>query len=209
MSKVQIYRLFFALCGILGVFLQIRQDGWGMLLYYTVLSNILVFSFLLYLIYRESKEGSINQQTNLLRLKGSVTMAITITFLVYHFLLSPYVTYDQYFNLRNFLVHYIAPLGLILDTLFFDRRNTYHKWEPFSWTLLPIIYLILAIFNGLVTQLPIPGSPDSPYAYYFINLSKFGLQGVAINSLFIAVAYIIIGYVLLGLKKFIRPKESK
>ena len=44
MTISRFYRILLALCGFVGVSIQIYDDGWGMLLYYTVLSNILVFS---------------------------------------------------------------------------------------------------------------------------------------------------------------------
>lgn len=209
MSKTQVYRLLIALAGIIGVTMQIYQDSWGMLLYYTVISNILVFSFLLFIIYWEKKFGTINQSKLLLRTKGAVTMAIMITAVVYHFMLAPLVEPKEYWNIRNFLVHYIAPIGLILDTLLLDRKKTYHWSNPITWTAFPLAYFAFAIFNGMVLKLPIPGAEDSPYAYFFINVNKFGIQKVISNSIFIACAYIVVGYLLLLIKTFIGAKKDK
>lgn len=204
MSKTQLYRLLIALCGLTGVTMQISKDGWAMLLYYTVLSNILVFSTLFYLIYLEKKAGPVNQFPQLLRLKGGVTMAIMITLLVYHFMLAPIVdTPADYWNIRNFLVHYIAPLGLILDTLLLDIKKPYKLFDPLSWSLFPLAYFAFAIFNGMLMKIAIPGAKDSPYAYFFINVNKFGLQKVLLNALTIALAYVIVGYLLLISKKLI------
>lgn len=205
MSARQIYRSFLALLGILGVSLQIAQDGWGMLLYYTVLSNMLVFSFLLYLVKAESQEQNLDQ-AGLVRLKGGVTMAITITFVIYHFLLAPIAKPEDFWNIRNFLVHYIVPIGLILDTLILDKKNSYRLLDPLAWTSTPLIYCVLALFNGLVTKLPVPGAIDSPFPYFFINLNKYGWLGVLQNSLGIFIGYVIFGYGLLLLKKVIGKK---
>ena len=46
MTISRFYRILLALCGLVGVSIQIHDDGWGMLLYYTVLSNILVLTHL-------------------------------------------------------------------------------------------------------------------------------------------------------------------
>lgn len=207
MSHIQKYRLLIAICGIIGVSMQIAQDGWGMLLYYTVISNILVFSFLLFLIQQEHQASRISSDSKLLRTKGAVTMAIMITAVVYHFMLAPLAETQEYWNIRNFLVHYIAPLGLILDTLLLDKKNSYHWFDPLSWTAFPLGYFAFAIFNGMILKLPIPGAEDSPYAYFFINVNKYGIHQVLINSLVIATAYIIIGYLLLFIKKFIGTKK--
>lgn len=208
MSKTQLYRLMIAICGLIGVSMQIYQDGWGMLLYYTVISNILVFSFLFFIIGWEAKCGPISHNSTLLRLKGAVTMAIAITAVVYHFMLAPLAEPDAYWNIRNFLVHYIAPIGLILDTLILDKKNSYRWFDPLTWTFFPLGYFAFAIFNGMILQLPIPGAKDSPYAYFFINVNKFGFQKVLINSLMIASAYVVGGYLLLLVKKAIGTKYS-
>ena len=43
MTISRFYRILLALCGLVGVSIQIHDDGWGMLLYYTVLSISLSF----------------------------------------------------------------------------------------------------------------------------------------------------------------------
>lgn len=208
MSKTQIYRLFFALLGLLGVFLQLKKDGFGMLLYYTVLSNILVFSFLFFLFYYERKCGNINTNRRLLAIKGAITMAILITHVIYHFMLAPLASPEDYWNIRNFLVHYICPLAMVFDTLILDLRNSYRWFHPLLWTLIPLSYFFFALFNGLVLKLPIPGAVDSPFAYYFINVYKYGWGQVLMNTLIISSAYISVGYLLLFIKKIIGSKNK-
>ena len=61
MTISRFYRILLALCGLVGVSIQIHDDGWGMLLYYTVLSNILVFSSLIFFIIYDFKKGNIGQ----------------------------------------------------------------------------------------------------------------------------------------------------
>ncbi|MDY5974129.1 Pr6Pr family membrane protein [Streptococcus hyovaginalis] len=208
MSKIRFYRLLLALLGLLGISLQIYQDGWGMLLYYTVLSNILVISFLFYLVYKEGKSGPIiDKQT--LRAKAAVTMAITITFMVYHFMLAPLIEDPkEFWNLRNFLVHYIVPVGFIIDTLVLDRTKMYRWFDPIWWTAAPLLYFIFALFNGLVLKLPIPGAEDSPFAYFFINVTKYGWMQVGQNTLVILITYIFAGYVLLSIKTLLGQRQS-
>ena len=55
MTISRFYRILLALCGLVGISIQIHDDGWGMLLYYTVLSNILVFSSLIFFIIYDFK----------------------------------------------------------------------------------------------------------------------------------------------------------
>ncbi len=206
MSKTLIYRLCLGILGLIGVSMQIYQDGWGMLLYYTVLSNILVFSFLFYLAVREAKSGKISD-TKTLRIKAAVTMSITITFLVYHIMLAPLAEPDEFWNIRNMIVHYLVPIGFIADTLFIDRQKIYRWYDPFWWTGAPLAYFIFALFNGTVLKWRIPGAEDSPFAYFFINVNKYGWAQVGKNTIFILLAYIIVGFVLLSFKKVLGQKQ--
>ncbi|WP_057491079.1 Pr6Pr family membrane protein [Streptococcus orisasini] len=206
MSKTLTFRILIALAGIIGVSIQIKQSGWGMLLYYTTLSNVLVFSFLIYLIIREIKNQSYNSQ--LLRLKGGVTMIIVMTFMVYHFILAPKVRAYDYYTLRNFLVHYVLPLGMIADTLIIDRPRVYRWFDPLLWTCFPLIYFALALFNGFILKWSIPGAADNPFPYFFINVVKYGSRTVLINACGIAAVYLLIGYILVLIKYFIGPKSK-
>lgn len=207
--KTLIYRILIALAGIVGVAMQIWQDGFGMLTYYTVLSNILVTFFVLYLIARQICQGWVPESRRLMRTKGGVTMAILITFAIYHFLLSPLVEPQEYWNIRNFLVHYIVPLSFFVDTLFLDRRRQYRLFDPLLWALIPLSYSVLAIFNGLVAKIEVPGSPDSPFPYFFVNVTKYGLSGVLQNSAGIFVTYVVIGYLFFVVKRFIGISDRR
>ncbi|MGT2928688.1 Pr6Pr family membrane protein [Streptococcus dentasini] len=208
MSVTQIYRSFLGFCGLIGVSLQIAKDGAGMLLYYTVLSNILVFTCFFYSIYYEYKYGSLNDNRKLLRLKGGVTLAITLTFLVYHFLLAPKTNADDFWNIRNFLVHYIAPLGMILDTIVFDRRGSYRRYDPLLWTILPLTYCLWALANGFLIKWSIPGASSSPFPYFFLDVYQYGWMTVAAYIISISLFYILIGYLLFALKHFVGFKQN-
>lgn len=193
--------------GILGVALQlIKNGGFGMLLYYTVLSNILTTAFAGYLVYLMITKKDYTSQ-NLLRLKGGVVMSIMITFVIYHFMLRPFIFPENFYRIENFLCHYIVPLWFFFDTLVFDKRNQYKKFDPIYWAAAPLIYTILALFNGLVTKIAIPGSPDSPFAYFFLNVPKQGWTQTLISIATISTSYIILGYVFFAIMK-IRLKRK-
>lgn len=177
-----------------------------MFLYYTILSNLLVTVFVFYLVYQEMRVGKLVGRQRLERAKGGVTMAILITFTIYHFMLSPLVTAEQYWNVRNFLVHYIVPLGFLVDTLFLDSRKKYRWFDPLVWTLVPLAYSAFGVLNGLVLGLSVPDSPDSPFPYFFINVTKYGWAQVAQNSAGIFVSYVLGGYALLLIKRYVGPR---
>ena len=198
-------RIFLFLAAFTGVYLEIaKHGGFGMLLYYTVLSNLLVAIFTLYLLKIMSRLGENWHRPSLLRLKGGVTMSIMITCVIYHFLLAPIAT--NFYTLENFLCHYIVPLWFLADTLLFDKQGQYKIWDPVVWTILPLLYMIFALFNGLVLKLEVPNSKVSPFPYFFLNVNK-GWDVVFKWCLIIFVAYMVAGFIFYLIKQ-IKRKSS-
>ena len=187
-----------------GVYLEItKHGGFGMLLYYTVLSNLLVMIFTGYLLWKMRREGDHWQSSSLLRLKGGITMSIMITCVIYHFMLAP-LTKDFY-RLENFLCHYIVPLWFLVDTIIFDKSRQYKWFDPIVWTVLPLFYMGFAILNGFVLKMDVPNAKDSPFPYFFLNANKYGWGFVFRWAAIIFVAYMVSGYLFYlvkNIKKF-------
>lgn len=195
-------RVFLFLAAFTGVYLEItKRGGFGMLLYYTVLSNLLVTLFTAYLLYVMRRSGENWQSQHLLRLKGGVTMSIMITCVIYHFMLAPIAT--DFYRLENFLCHYIVPLWFLADTLLFDKQGQYKIWDPVLWTILPLFYMLFALFNGLVLKLPVPNSKVSPFPYFFLDVAK-GWDVVIKWCLTIFVAYMVAGFIFYLIKQIKR-----
>ena len=197
-------RSFMFLAAFTGVYLEItKHGGFGMLLYYTVLSNLLVMIFTGYLLWKMRREGDYWQSSSLLRLKGGVTMSIMITCVIYHFMLAP-LTKDFY-RLENFLCHYIVPLWFLVDTIIFDKSRQYKWFDPIVWTVLPLLYMGFAILNGFVLKMDVPNAKDSPFPYFFLNANKYGWGFVFRWAAIIFVAYMVSGYLFYlvkNIKKF-------
>lgn len=195
-------RVLLFLAAFTGVYLEItKHGGFGMLLYYTVLSNLLVTIFTGYLLRVMNRSGENWQSPTLLRLKGGVTMSIMITCVIYHFMLAPIAT--DFYRVENFLCHYIVPLWFLADTLFFDKQGQYKIWDPVLWTILPLVYMIFALFNGLVLKLPVPNSKVSPFPYFFLDVAK-GWDVVIKWCLIIFVAYMVAGFIFYLIKQIKR-----
>lgn len=64
------YRILLFLLAFVGVYLEISKYGWGMLMYYTVLSNLLVLLFMGYLVYLMAHTEDAWKSPKLLRVKG-------------------------------------------------------------------------------------------------------------------------------------------
>lgn len=190
-------RCLLAVLAITGTVLEIVKYGIGMLMYYTVLSNLLVSVFAVYMVLA-MKKGEDLQAPRFLRIKAAVTMSIMITCVVYHLMLAPLA--DDFWRVENMLCHYIVPIYFLLDTLLVDRQQQYKWFDPIWWTLLPFLYMIFGLVNGLVIKIPIPDAKDSPFAYFFLNVPKYGWPYVLTYAGTIFVAYLVFGFVLTGVK---------
>lgn len=190
-------RCLLAVLAITGTALEIIKYGMGMLMYYTVLSNLLVSVFSVYMVYAMYK-GLDLQSANFLRLKAAVTMSIMITCVVYHFMLAPLA--EDFWRVENLLCHYIVPLYFLLDTLLVDRQRQYKWFDPIWWTILPVLYMVFGLVNGLFIKIPIPDAKDSPFAYFFLNVPKYGWPYVLTYAGTIFVAYLMCGFILAGVK---------
>ncbi|HFI0036825.1 TPA: Pr6Pr family membrane protein [Streptococcus suis] len=190
-------RCLLAVLAITGTVLEIVKYGIGMLMYYTVLSNLLVSVFAVYMVYAMHK-GHDLQSAKFLRIKAAVTMSIMITCVVYHLMLAPLA--EDFWRVENMLCHYIVPIYFLLDTLLVDRQQQYKWFDPIWWTLLPVLYMIFGLVNGLFIKIPIPDAKDSPFAYFFLNVPKYGWPYVLTYAGTIFVAYLVFGFVLTGVK---------
>ncbi|HFU3728391.1 TPA: Pr6Pr family membrane protein [Streptococcus suis] len=190
-------RCLLAVLAITGTALEIIKYGIGMLMYYTVQSNLLVSAFAVYMVYAMYK-GLDLQTAKFLRIKAAVTMSIMITCVVYHFMLAPIA--DDFWRVENMLCHYIVPVYFLLDTLLVDQKGQYKWFDPIWWTILPVLYMIFGLVNGLFIKIPIPDAKDSPFAYFFLNVPKYGWPYVLTYAGTIFVAYLVFGFVLTGVK---------
>ncbi|MET3558762.1 hypothetical protein ABID29_001890 [Streptococcus rupicaprae] len=197
------YRILLIMLAFLGVYLEVAKYGGHMFMYYTVLSNALVLGFMLYLVYLMlTQPESVWASNKVLRLKAGVTMAIMITLVIYHILLAPIA--DNFWRLENILCHYLVPALMFLDTLVVDRQRQYRAYDPILWAVTPLVYCIFALFNGLVTKIPIPDAKDSPFPYFFVNVTKYGWPYVGRMIAIICLVYILSGYLLYGIKQIKR-----
>ena len=190
-------RCLLAALALLGTSIQLIKYGPGMMMYYTVQSNLLVSLFALYML-GAMRQGKDLQSPSFLRIKAAVTMSIMITFVIYHFMLAPLAT--DFWRVENMLCHYITPLYFFFDTLLVDRQRQYQLLDPPRWTALPLLYMAFALLNGLVLKWPIPDAKDSPFAYYFLNVHKYGWSYVLTHAVVIFLAYLLAGYLLYLIK---------
>ena len=127
------------------------------------------------------------------RAKGAVTICITVTLLVYHFLVyeGSMLTIDT--DIYNLITHYIVPIMVIAHWIIFDKKGTYKKIDPLLWTIIPIGYFswanVVAAMNTVT-----PYWDGEFYPYSFMDLTIHPLSKVVITIVLLLLFFIALGY---------------
>lgn len=185
-----------------GLSFHMAAGRWGDFNYYTVLSNTVCLLYFLTAFVLNARRLARGRRTVTWRPKteGAVTFCITVTFLIYHFVLRPEAfrmgNGGDFYSVLNMLQHYVVPLMTIGDWLLFCPKGRLRRSAPFAWLLMPLAYflyiLIRAPFAGNIA------GTESPYPYGFIDIQLYGLAVVASNAALALVGMLALAYLLYG-----------
>ncbi len=133
---------------------------------FTMQTNLIVTIWLTLAIIWHNKPESLDKIMG--PLKGAFTMYITITFVVFAILLSPFYQPTGFAAFSNFVLHYITPIAFIIDWVLTETKVRY-KWNylPY-WIIYPLCYIIFAVIHGTFT---------GQYLYYFLDINALGILG--------------------------------
>lgn len=192
----------------------------GQLMYYTNQSNILCLIYFIcaaVFVFKQIKtSGKTGAATFHPRLKGAVVMAITVTFLIYWLLLNnsgftmgdstAVVERDMIGTITNHLVHTIVPLMTIFDWVLFDPKGSFKKVDPLLWVAIPLVYYGFALIVAQTGYTFRDGS--SRYPYFFLDSDLIGWGSVLMYVVGLVVAFIILGYIVLGIDRLLAKKSK-
>ena len=183
-----------------------------MFLYYTILSNF--FCLLYYLVACVSvvqiirKDGIHGESTWAIHLKGAVIMAITVTLLIYWFILfgAGFEMAEGTSPLANLIVHLIVPVLSILDWVVFDPKGRLNRLDPVKWLIIPLCYYA---FTVVAAALGMTFYGGSHYPYFFIDADVLGWGTVMLNVLGLAAAFLAIGYIVFAVDRLLGWWEKR
>lgn len=172
-------------------------------IFYTSVSGLICFIYFLIAairgIYFTIKKESFPDSLFLFpRAKGAVTLCITVTFLIYHFIVydGPFYTIDA--DIFNLITHYIVPIMVIAHWLIFDKKGIYKPVDPILWTGIPLIYFTWANIVAL-QHTEIPYWDGDFYPYGFMDLTLHSPFKVFTTIIILLVFFIALGYGIYGL----------
>lgn len=202
-----------ALFGILVTVLRMENPLTG-LAYYTVQSNIIGLVVMALAVIRGLRRPQ-DPGRLLFILKPAASAILVVTFLVYHFMLSPTISPDYFATpaawASNAAVHYLCPLWITADFFLFDRKGKIKKTDPLLWAGYPLFYLLLV---NLLAWAGVTYDFDgnvSHYPYYFINpeVMPGGWGGVALSVLVLLVSFLLLFYGYFAIDRYLARRLEK
>ncbi len=163
--------------------------------YFTIQTNfIVVICYTTLLFSPGSKWGSFFSRQQTL---AAITVYIIIVGLIYNTILRFIWNPEGLQKVVDELLHAVIPVLALIYWLLFAAKNQLQWKNILPWLIYPFAYIIYILIRGSVSGF---------YPYPFINTTKLGLNKVFVNSAGIAVAFIIMSLVLVGIGKFLNKK---
>jgi hypothetical protein len=145
--------------------------------YFTVLSNVIVGVTTLLLALDPNRTSS---TFALFRLIGLV--AITVTFIVFHVVLSRLLDLETWAEAANQLLHTVVPILAIVGWGVFGPRGLTSARIARLTVLFPLAYMIFTVIRGPLAS--------NFYPYPFADVHALGYLRVSINALWVALLFV-------------------
>ena len=202
---------FVGLIASLGIFDDINTIRWDFYVHFTNLSNFLCIGVMLAGLIQtaKKKDDSFVKTAPLLKFIGM--LGILLTFLVFNIMLAGNRDPQLNWRIGSLTFHVVLPIMYIAHWLLFYERRKCKWYYPIASTAFPLAYLIFILIQAAImkfdTSVLIPGT-ETPliYPYFFVNLENQGVGGVAKWVVILLSAFVVVGFVFLGLDKLGKKK---
>ncbi|OHT17025.1 hypothetical protein TRFO_12721 [Tritrichomonas foetus] len=181
------------------------------LLFFTILSNVYVTLHFLALVIMTIvdlfKRGIRGYTTTHRFIRGSMNICITLTHLVYHWILVPdcrrrNLRVSPYFEIQSYpdlSAHYYSCLVALIDYFLFTPKNTYTLLEPIKWLGPVFVYAVFVMVRPYVSDTKV--TELSRYPYFFVDVDMFGYPKVFAMMFGIFVLLTMLGYVFVAIDR--------
>lgn len=179
------------------------MGGATTLLYFTIQSNIWIGAICLVFLILEILELKTSKSLKkewLYIIKFMFTVAITLTFLVFAFLLTPQLltVFPEYLATPgNICCHYLTPILAIIDFVLFDIKWNSKWYHSFYATVMPLYYLVFSMLcstNGVIFD-----EAGSTVPYFFLNYETLGWLTVSSDGIGVVYWIFIILILVIGM----------
>lgn len=158
--------------------------------FFTIQSNILVAICFTFLWLKPKSKGGfffLNHKN-----ATAITLYITIVGIIYNMILRFLWSPAGLQRVADEVLHLVIPiLVLVYWFLFVDKKLLVFK-NILPWLIFPFLYLVYTLIRGHFFQF---------YPYPFLDVIQLGDKKVFVNSFFIVLVFLIVGFLLIGIGK--------
>ena len=198
----------------LGIFDDISTIRWDFYVHFTNISNFLCIGVMLAALVQTAKKKVDSYVTTVPILKFIGMLGILLTFLVFNIMLAGDRDPQLNWRIGSLTFHVVLPVMYIADWfLFYERRQC--KWYyPIASAGFPLVYILFLLIQAIILKfdssilIPTTTTPLI-YPYFFVNLETQGVFGVLTWIGVLLVAFIVIGFLFLGLDQLGKKDSCK
>ena len=180
--------------------------------YFTMISNLMVVLVLSLNALVLLKVIRLDERL-LIKIKCSTIVATVLMMLVYNFVLIPYLRVNiptyQIYSLKDIFIHFLSPIIILADYLFFDEKGLLEYRDGFSFIYYLLIYVAYVIVYDLLGGRFIISGVESIYPYFFLNIEQQGILLTLFISLIIALVFIGFGLILVFVDHLLKRPIKK
>ena len=198
----------------LGIFDNINVIRWDFYVHFTNISNFFCIGVMLASLIQTAKKKEDSFVTAAPLMKFIGMLGILLTFLVFNIMLAGAEGRDPQANWRvgSLIFHVTLPIMYIADWFLFRERKQCKWYYPIASIGFPVAYVIFLLIHAIIlnfdSSILIP-TTTTPliYPYFFVNLETQGVSGVLTWIGILSAAFVLVGYLFLGLDKLGKKKS--
>lgn len=170
-----------------------RQDGLSagahivnFFSYFTILSNVMSALML--------TASSANWRGPLARsaVQTAITVYMTVTGLVYTFILADLWAPTGWQFVADSLLHYVMPAVVVVFWFFLVTKGTLRLGHLAWFLVFPLAYVLYSLIRGPIAEW---------YPYPFLDVALHGTSAVLLNALAMAVGFVLVGLLYMWLDR--------
>ncbi len=179
---------------------------WDFYVHFTNLSNYLC-AIIMFLELRDTaKRSGDSFVTTFPLVKFIALLGILLTFIIYNFVLAPRRDIQDSFVVASVTLHIILPLMYTFDYVLFYEHGKVKWYYPILSTIFPLLYAAFIYIHAAIyrfdSSIYYPGRKDPfIYPYFFLDLDKYGVVGVAKYIVIILIVFVVFGYLIVLIDK--------
>jgi len=131
---------------------------------------------------------------------AAITVYILIVGIIYNLILRSLWNPQGLQWVVDELLHSVIPLLFFGFWLIFAPKDDLLWKGIWSWLMYPIAYMLFILIRGSISNF---------YPYPFINIKVLGLNKVLTNSMGIALAFVLVSFLMVALAQFISQRKVR